>query len=146
MKVLIDTNVILDVLMKRNGLYAESFEVFRLAEQGKITGCVSSSAMTDIFYLVHKVQKDIDMVYRAVERIPAVFTIVPVFESTITSALALRWKDFEDAVQYSAAKENNIDCIVTRNKDDYENSDIPCIRPPDFPAFFEAAKATRKDP
>jgi predicted nucleic acid-binding protein len=145
MKVLVDTNVILDVLLKRDGLYAESFEIFQLAEQRAITGCVSSSAITDIFYLVHKVQKDIDIVYQAVEDMAAVFSIVPVFESTITNALALRWKDFEDAVQYSAAKENNIDCIVTRNKDDYENSDIPCISPPDFPAFFEAAETAEKE-
>jgi predicted nucleic acid-binding protein len=44
MKVLVDTNVILDVLLKRAGLYTESFAVFRLLEQDKITGCVSSSA------------------------------------------------------------------------------------------------------
>jgi predicted nucleic acid-binding protein len=116
MKVLVDTNVVLDVLLKRNGLYAESFEIFRLTEQGTITGCVSSSAMTDIFYLVQKAQKDIDMVYQAVEGMAAIFTIVPVFESTITSALALRWKDFEDAVQYRTAKENKIDYTLPATK------------------------------
>ncbi|MDR2094462.1 MAG: PIN domain-containing protein [Treponema sp.] len=90
MKVLVDTNVILDVLLKRDGLYAESFAVFQMVEQRTITGCVSSSAITDIFYLVHKAQKNIDIVYQAVEDMAAIFTIVPVFESTITSALALR--------------------------------------------------------
>jgi predicted nucleic acid-binding protein len=138
MKVLVDTNVILDVLLKRDGLYAESFEVFRLVEQCKIIGCISSSSVTDIFYLIHKAQKDIDAVYRMVENLTAIFTIVPVFESTINSALALRWKDFEDAVQYSAAKENEVDCIVTRNKGDYKISDILCVNPADFPAFFTA--------
>jgi predicted nucleic acid-binding protein len=146
MKILVDTNVIFDVLLKRDGLYAESFEIFQLAEQRVITGCVSSSAITDIFYLVHKVQKDIDIVYQAVEDMAAFFTIVPVFKSTITSALSLHWKDFEDAVQYSAAKENNIDCIVTRNKDDYENSDIPCVSPFGFPAFFATAETAREEP
>jgi predicted nucleic acid-binding protein len=78
MKVLVDTNVILDVLLKRDGLYAESFEVFRLAEQRNITGCVSSSAITDIFYLVHKAQKNIDAVYQAIEGVSVIFTIAPV--------------------------------------------------------------------
>jgi predicted nucleic acid-binding protein len=145
MKVLVDTNVILDVLLKRDGLYAESFEVFQLVEQHAITGCVSSSAITDIFYLVHKARKDINTVYQAVKGAVALFTILPVFESTIKSALALRWKDFEDAVQYNTAKENEVDCIVTRNKDDYAASDIPCMSPVDFPAFFKNAEAARKE-
>jgi predicted nucleic acid-binding protein len=138
MKVLFDTNIILDVLLKRPGLYAESFAAFQLVEQRKITGYVSSSAMTDIFYLVHKVQKDIDIVYQAVGKLCGVFTIAPVSETTITAALALRWKDFEDAVQYMAAKENGAEYIITRNKDDYESSDIPCVSPADFMAFFKA--------
>jgi predicted nucleic acid-binding protein len=146
MRVLVDTNVILDVLQRRDGLYAESFKVFRLVEQGIIIGCASSSAITDIFYLVHKAQKNIDMVYQAIEGMAAIFAIIPVFESTITNALTLRWKDFEDAVQYSAAKENKIDCIITRNKDDYETSDIPCMSSSDFPAFFESAEAAREEP
>jgi predicted nucleic acid-binding protein len=144
MKILVDTNVILDVLLKRDGLYAESFEVFQLVEQRAIIGYVSSSALTDIFYLVHKTQKDTDTVYQAVDTLAAIFTIAPVFESTIKNALALRWKDFEDAVQYSAAKETGVDCIVTRNKDDYDSSGIPCMSPVDFLAFFESAETTRE--
>jgi predicted nucleic acid-binding protein len=132
MKVLVDTNVILDVLLKRAGLYTESFAVFRLLEQDKITGCVSSSAMTDIFYLVHKTQKDINIVYQGVEDLAAIFTIAPVFETTIKNALTLRWKDFEDAVQYTVARENSFDCIITRNTSDYECSDIPCMTPAEF--------------
>jgi predicted nucleic acid-binding protein len=145
MKVLVDTNIILDVLLKRDGLYAESFEIFRLAEQRNITGCVSSSAITDIFYLVHKTQKNIDAVYQIIEDMSAVFTIAPVFESTINNALALHWKDFEDAVQYSTAKENEADCIVTRNKDDYESADIPCLSPGGFLAFFKPPETAPED-
>jgi predicted nucleic acid-binding protein len=140
MKVLIDTNVILDVLLKRDGLYVESFEIFQLVEHHVITGCISSSAITDIFYLVHKAQKDIDIVYQAMDTLTALFIIAPVSETTIKTALALRWKDFEDAVQYSIAKENETDCIVTRNKDDYRASNIPCVSPVDFPAFHRSAR------
>jgi predicted nucleic acid-binding protein len=146
MKILVDINVILDVLLKRNGLYAESFEVFQLVEQHVMTGCVSSSAITDIFYLVHKAQKDINTVYQAMDTLASLFTIVPVFESAIKNALTLRWKDFEDAVQYSVAKENEVDCIVTRNKDDYTASDIPCVSPMDFPAFYKSTEPAQKDP
>jgi predicted nucleic acid-binding protein len=136
MKVLTDTNVVLDVLLKRPGLYAESFAIFQMVEQRRIIGCISSSAMTDIFYLLNKAWKDIDAVYQIVENMSSIFTIVPVFESTIKSALPLHWKDFEDAVQYITAKENNAQYIITRNKDDYEKTDISCISPADFAASF----------
>jgi predicted nucleic acid-binding protein len=142
MKVLVDTNVILDVMLHRTAFFDYSRKIFELVEQKRMGGCISSSAFTDIFYLIGKEIKDSETVYMAIDTLAAVFTIVPVFESTITSALTLRWKDFEDAVQYRAAKENGVDCIVTRNKNDYENSGIPCVAPVDFPAFFESAETT----
>jgi hypothetical protein len=66
------------------------------------------------------------------DELTALFSVIPVIETTISSVLALRWKDFEDAVQYVAAEENNITHIITRNKYDYEVSDIPCVSPAEF--------------
>ena len=54
MKALIDTNVILDVILRRVPFFADSWAVYNLIEQRKCTGCISSSAMTDIFYLARK--------------------------------------------------------------------------------------------
>jgi predicted nucleic acid-binding protein len=146
MKILVDTNVILDVLFQRSVFFDYSRKIFELVEQNRIDGCISASAFTDIFYLINKEIKNTEAVYKATDELAAIFTIVPVFESTIASALALRWKDFEDAVRYSTAKENNIDCIVTRNKEDYENSDIPCMGPADFLVFFETAETAGEEP
>jgi predicted nucleic acid-binding protein len=70
------------------------------------------------------------------DKLTALFSVIPVSETTIASALALRWKDFEDAVQYTAATENGVDCIVTRNAADYEMSGVPCMSPADFIAHF----------
>jgi predicted nucleic acid-binding protein len=145
MKVLVDTNIILDVLFHRVTFFDHSRKIFELLEQNRMEGCISASAFTDIFYLVKKEIKNTEMVYQTIDDLAALLTIAPVFESTIRNALALRWKDFEDAVQYSTAKENEVDCIVTRNKDDYAASDIPCMSPVDFPAFFESAKTTREE-
>jgi predicted nucleic acid-binding protein len=146
MKVLVDTNVILDVLFHRAAFFDHSRKIFELLEKNLMEACISASAFTDIFYLVKKEIKDTETVYQAVDALAALFTIVPVFESTIKNALALRWKDFEDAVQYSAAKENEVDCIVTRNKNDYTASDIPCVSPVDFPAFYKNAEPEREKP
>jgi predicted nucleic acid-binding protein len=58
-------------------------------------------------------------------------------ETSVAAASALRWKDFEDAVQYIAAKESKVDFIITRNKEDFETADIPCISPTEFIAYLK---------
>jgi predicted nucleic acid-binding protein len=132
MKALIDTNVVLDVLLNRSPFYTNSRAVFELAEQKRITGCISASSVTDIFYIVKKAFKNNETVYKVIERLAALFLIVPVSKSTITDALALRWKDFEDAVQFTVAKKNGIVYIITRNEADFETSVIPWMSPTDF--------------
>jgi predicted nucleic acid-binding protein len=129
MIVLVDTNVVLDVLLKRTHFYQNSFKIFQLIDQERIHGCLSASSITDIFYLLRKDQHNFGEVYRTMEELTALFSVVPVSETTIANALALRWKDFEDAVQYIAAKENSIAYIITRNKADYETIDIHCMSP-----------------
>jgi predicted nucleic acid-binding protein len=132
MKVLIDTSVVLDVLLNRAPFSANSKAIFDLAEEKRIIGYVSASSITDIFYIANKEFKDNEIVYQAIERLDALFLIVPVSKFTITDALALRWKDFEDAVQFMVAKENDITYIITQNVADFKTSDIPCMSPTDF--------------
>ena len=76
--------------------------------------------------------KDAEIVYKAIENLADIFSVIPVSGTTIANAATLRWKDFEDAVQFIAAKENGVAYIITRNKADYESSDVPCISPTDF--------------
>ena len=137
MKVLFDTNVILDALLHRVPFYEDSRAVYKLVEQGQITGCVSSSAVTDIFYIAYRHLKDTGKVYAMIDTLAADFVIVPVLESTIKAALALRWKDFEDAVQFTAAQESGAQYIITRNMTGYETPAVPCISPAAFTAAFQ---------
>jgi predicted nucleic acid-binding protein len=60
------------------------------------------------------------------------FKITPVTENTIANAMALRWKDFEDAVQFMSAQEVNAKYIITRNKTDFESLEIPCLSPSEY--------------
>jgi predicted nucleic acid-binding protein len=136
MKVLIHANVILDVILHRDPFFDDAHAVFELIEQHRFVACVSSSAMTGIFYLAKREFKDTETVYKAVGKLNSIFIIAPVLESTIKTALALRWNDFEDAVQYVTARENEADCIVTRNTADFERSAVPCISPADFLTRF----------
>ena len=132
MKVLVDTNIILDALLHRDPFYEDSRAVYELVEQGQIIGCVSSSAVTDVFYIAYKELKDSNKVYSLIDDIARLFTIVPVLESTIKAALALRWEDFEDAVQFTAARESGAEYIITRNMSGYETAALHCVSPGAF--------------
>ena len=132
MKVLVDTNIVLDVLLKRTPFYQDAFKIFQLADKGVITGYLSAVSMTDIFYLLRKVPHSYIEVYNILKELAAIFSVAPVSDVTISGALSLRWKDFEDAVQFIVASENGAECIITRNNIDYESSDIPCMNPTDF--------------
>jgi len=132
MKVLIDTNVVLDVLLKRLPFYHDSFKIFQLADREHFQGCLSAVSMTDIFYLLRKDRHDSGETYKIIDELTDLLSIIPVTKTTITKALALRWPDFEDAVQYTAAQENDITYIITRDEADYKTSDIKCMNPSDF--------------
>ncbi|MCL2441206.1 MAG: PIN domain-containing protein [Treponema sp.] len=132
MKVLVDTNIILDVFLKREPFYKDSIIIFQLTNSGSIKGYLAAVSMTNIFYLLRKAKIGTADVYQIMDKLAVLFTVATISESTIANALALRWKDFEDAVQYISVKENEVDYIITRNADDFQTSDIPCMSPADF--------------
>ena len=129
---MIDTNIVLDVFLERDPFYDDSFAIFQLANLKRFSGFLSAASITDIFYFVRKKWRDSEEVYQMMDRITALFSVAPVSEKTIANALALRWKDFEDAVQYIAASENNADYIVTRNTQDFSSGHIPAVTPEQF--------------
>ena len=142
MKVLVDTNVILDVLLKQEPFYKDSFVIFQLADSGSIKGILAAVSTTNVFFLLRKARKDTTDVYQIMDKLTALFTVAPVNDTTISNALALRWKDFEDAVHYMTAKENNVDYIITRNEADFKSSDIPCMSPTDFIIYLKEKEST----
>ena len=137
MKVLVDTNVVLDVLLKQVPFYNDSFVIFQLADCKRISGVLAAVSLTNIFYLLRKAKIDSAEVYQIMDKLAVLFTVAPIAETTVASALALRWKDFEDAVQFIAAKENKVEVIITRNKADYKTSEIPCMTPTEFIVYLK---------
>jgi predicted nucleic acid-binding protein len=119
MKVLIDTNVVLDFALSRHPFYEEAKTIFHIIGSEKIHGYISASAVTDIFYLTRKSlgwQMAIDFILTLIE----VIDVLSVDKNTITKALLSGWTDFEDAVQAQAAIENDLDVIITRNVKDFQ--------------------------
>lgn len=133
MKVLLDTNIILDYMMKRVPFYEEACLVLLKIMEGNFTPYISAHSVTNMFYILRKADP-----VEVKERIQALLTrfhISAVSESTVTSALALKesWKDFEDAVQYVSAKETCIPLLITRNKKDYAYAEgIEVFDPAEF--------------
>jgi predicted nucleic acid-binding protein len=132
MKVFVDTNVVLDVLLERHPFYDDSFMIFRFINLECIRGYLSAASITDIFYFVYKKWRDSGDACRMMDKLTALFSVAPVSETTIASALALRWKDFEDAVQCMVAFENSVNYIVTRNIQDFSSGHIPAVTPKQF--------------
>lgn len=136
MKVLLDSNVVLDYLGANQNFTDEAEKVFDLAARRKDIKLVSSSAITDILYVLRRAVKDREAVRRKYESFRKKISILSVTERDIDTAFARNWRDFEDAVLYTVAESNGVDCIVTRNKKDFEEDRIPIYSPAEFVEIF----------
>jgi len=132
MKVLIDTNVIIDYLADRSPFADDAFRVLSLCESGRVTGVVTANAITDIYYVVRKVAGR-DKTLEAIRTLCAILDIVDVGKSDVQSAMDLSMPDYEDALAAQCAKRVKADYIVTRNVDDYVSSPVSALEPSALP-------------
>lgn len=116
MRVLIDTNVILDFVLNRVPFADDAATLFQYIERHTFSAAISASAVTDIFYLLNK--EKVDAIAFLKDFLSAV-DVLGVDKAIIMYALHSGWTDFEDAVQAQVAIENNIDAVITRNPKDY---------------------------
>jgi len=129
MKVLIDTNIILDVLLKREPYYKYSQLVLLAAEEQYIYGYISASTITDIFYVTNKALKSKTETYALLKNLINTIIIAAVDSDIISGALESVWDDFEDCVQYFVGESIDVDYIVTRNSKDFLNGNIKTMPP-----------------
>jgi predicted nucleic acid-binding protein len=137
MVILVDTNIILDCLTLRKPFEVESGLILQYCSEGKITGCIAAHSITNSFYILRKM-------FAATERKRLLFElcgfmeIANVEKSHVLNALQNeKFDDFEDCVQLECAKAVRAEYVVTRNPDDYINSDIPAISPRELLALVE---------
>jgi len=129
--VLIDLNIILDVLQKREPFFETSAQLLAAAETGQISGLVAAHSITTLFYLIQKDKSSADA--RAIiTNLLQFLEIIPVQQNTIEQALNLDYRDFEDAVQMISAVQAKVDCLVTRNSKDYQPDLLPVMQPIEF--------------
>ncbi len=138
MKLLIDTNVVLDVLLRREPFFGKAAEVLNLTQREDVREYVSASAITDIYYIANKQMKNRAAVRDLLNRLLMLVSVAAVSEQEIRNALHLEWADFEDSVQYSVALLNEMDGIVTRNPGDYQEADVQIWLPEQILETFTA--------
>ena len=128
MKILYDTNIILDVLLDRQPFSADSIYLVQKVEMGLFIGYLSATTMTTLQYLACKVIGK-TKANLEIKKLLTLFEIAPVNRSVIENALLTQFQDFEDAVLYEAALHQGVHAIVTRNLKDFSNAKIPVYTP-----------------
>ncbi|HKP53778.1 MAG TPA: PIN domain-containing protein [Chloroflexia bacterium] len=128
MRVLLDTNVVLDVLLVRAPFVETSSQVWQRVDDGSIEGYVLASAVTDIFYLARK-QVGLKTAHKAIRTCLNAFEICTIDRPMLDRALMLSGSDLEDNLQEACALIYGLDAIVTRDKEGFKSSNIPTLTP-----------------
>lgn len=118
MKVLLDTNIILDVALERKPFFDDSETILWFVEQRQIEGYICASSFGDLYYIIRKA-KGRDLALEFLRKLVTLCQVVTVDRDTINMPLAVNFRDFEDGIKYSTTVLNKLDVIVTRNSGDF---------------------------
>jgi len=131
MRILIDTNVILDLLLDREPFSNYAGILISQIEKGKLIGILCATTITTIYYLMNKTlsKKEAD---KSLDLLFSLFEIAPVNRIVLETAKDLKFKDFEDAVIYASAIHSNVDAVITQNIKDFKMKEIPVYEPVEF--------------
>ena len=123
MKILLDTNIVLDVLMDRMPFSDTAVELFSKVEDGAIIGYLCGTTITTVYYLASRTL-GAARAQEEIRKLLSLFEVAPVNRLVLESALVVDFNDFEDAVIHEAACHVGADAIVTRNLKDFKKSRI----------------------
>ncbi|MEM9090394.1 MAG: PIN domain-containing protein [Cyanobacteria bacterium P01_F01_bin.53] len=128
MKILIDTNIVLDLLLEREPFVEDALSLFAQIERGKLEGYIAATTVTNIFYIIRK-SEGREVAMAAINRIMAGLQFCEVNRQTVEAALNLGLTDFEDSIQLACATLNQLDGLVTRDLKDFIGSNLPVYSP-----------------
>ncbi len=134
--VYLDSDIIIDYLYAREPFFKESVELISLIEKKKIKGYISSLIIWNIFYILAKYTNE-KTTRELIKEFRTIIEIIPIDEKIIDLGLDSSIKDFEDSIQYFAAKSKKIKYIITRNKKDYPDGEIKPLSPKEYLTIFK---------
>ena len=135
MRVLVDTNVLLDVLARREPFYAAAAAIWSMAERGEIRAVISAISFNNVYYVVRRAEGRAKA-EKAMRLIRDVFESVPPDGQIINQAIDAGMHDFEDAVQFHSAIRARAASLVTRNPGHFPKSELPVLTPEEFLAAW----------
>jgi predicted nucleic acid-binding protein len=130
-KIFLDTNIILDLLANRMPFYTDAAELFSLADKKKIILSISSLCLADIHYILSRQKPEIE-VRKILRNFKVLVNVLSLDDKIIDLALNSEFRDFEDAIQYYTAIENDQELIITRNQSDFKDSKLPIMTAGEF--------------
>jgi len=139
MKVFLDTNVMIDLIIERNPFFEQIAEITTIAEKNKIELFTSSLSFVNTFYVASKVNPK-ELVLETLKKFRIICNVSIIDELNIDKSLISDFEDFEDAVQYNSAFYHECDYIITRDKKGFKNSKITIMNPEEFLIYFKKNK------
>lgn len=130
-KVLIDLNIILDFLNKRN-FHEEAANIINMCVEKKLSGFIAAHEITTLSYFLLKEKKDKNKAADIISALLDIFNIIPIDEKILREALFSPVKDYEDALIEVSAVKNSIDYIISRNLGDFKSARIQVFTPEQF--------------
>jgi predicted nucleic acid-binding protein len=136
-RLLVDTNIVIDLLSKRIPFYDSAAQLFSLGDKKKLELSVSSLTFANTNYVLSRL-KSVQEAREILRRFRMLVKVLPLDEKIIDLALNdHNYKDFEDGIQYYTAVENGLDIILTRDLQDFKKSNIPVMTAEGFLSSFE---------
>jgi predicted nucleic acid-binding protein len=130
-KVFVDTDIIYDLLAKRDPFYFAAARLFTLADEGKLQIFISALSLPNVHYLLSK-KKSEGEAKQILRKFKVLVHVTPLDEKIIDLALNSEFSDFEDAIQYFSALQNEVEVLLTRNLKDYKKAQISVLTAQNF--------------
>ena len=127
----LDADVILDLLAQRPPWYANSADIFSRIQSGQFKGATSILVFANVFYILRKVKGN-KAARESIKKLNSLLRIHTTSEATLEQALNSSFTDFEDALQYFTAQNNQASLVITRNIKDYKPDQVPVMTPEQF--------------
>ena len=134
MKVFVDTNLFIDILLDREPFAKNSVLIYRLCENNFLEGYVAPITLNNIYYICRKA-KHIEEIKAYLFDISTVFNVAVLNSESVIRANRYKISDYEDALQYAMASQHSCEYLITRNTKDFKKMDRLKVRTPE--AFLE---------
>lgn len=136
MRILFDTNVILDALLERLPFVKEASWLLARVERGEVVGFLGATTVTTVYYFTKK-SYDSGRARTQIRRLLRLFEVAPVGRGVLEGALDDGFEDYEDGVLHEAGQRAGVEAVVTRNPGDYERAELPVYTPEQLRALIE---------